>query len=117
MPKFLIAKNVKFSWFVRKVANNPLYLAFFFMPIPILGLLFEYYFDLAFARSGALLVCVAIFCVYINHFLSIEANSVKDQMHATHKVGSSYEEILQNLNPVIQGEAREKAATNLYMVQ
>jgi hypothetical protein len=106
--------QIKFSWFVRNVATKPLYLSLLFLPIPIIGLVAEYFFDMAFSRSGAVLVCVAIFCVYTNHFLSVEADNVKSAMQAAHKVGSTEQEILQRMNPAIQGEARIKGAENLY---
>ena len=69
---------------------------------------------MAFARSGSVLVCVAIFCVFINHFLSVEKDNVQSAMQAAHKVGSTQQEILQRMNPAIQGEARIKGAANLY---
>jgi|SaaInlV_200m_DNA_4_1039719.scaffolds.fasta_scaffold18874_1 hypothetical protein len=106
--------QIKFSWFVRNIATKPLYLFLFFIPIPLLGLGAEILFDMAFARSGAVLVCVAIFCVYTNHFLSVEADNVKSAMQAASKVGSTQQEIFQRMNPVIQGEARIKGAANLY---
>ena len=106
--------QIKFSWFVRNIAIKPLYLTLFFLPIPLIGLVAEYFFDMAFARSGAVLVCVAIFCVYTNHFLSVEADNVKSAMQAAYKLGSTQQEIFQRMNSVIQGEARIKGAANLY---
>ena len=106
--------NIKFPWFVKNIATNPIYLTMFFLPIPIIGLILEYYFDTAFGRSGAVLVCIAIFCVYLNHFLSVESENVKSALQAVHKVGSTHQEILQKMNPAIQGEARTNGAINLY---
>lgn len=105
--------QIKFSWFVRNVAPKPLYLSLFFLPIPLAGLAAEYFYEMAFARSGAVLVCVAIFCVYTNHFLSVETDNIKSTLEAAHKVGSTEKEIIQRMNPEIQGEARTKGAANL----
>jgi len=106
--------QIKCAWFVRNIATKPLYLSMFFLPIPLAGLVGEVFFDLAFSRSGSVLVCVAIFCVYVNHFLSVEAENVKSVMQVVRKVGSTQQEIFQRMNPEIQGDARIKGAANLY---
>jgi len=110
--------NLKFEWFVRNVASKPLWLTLFFLPIPFIGLVLEYLcIREAFSRSGSILVCVAIFCVYLNHFLSVEANNVQGALRAATDLGPTYEDKFRSINPEIQGDNRERAARSLQDIQ
>jgi|TARA_B110001469_G_C9620821_1_gene309392 hypothetical protein len=109
--------NIKFPWFVSNVASKPLYLALVIIPIPIIGLVLELYsFQSSFSRSGSLLVCVAIFSIYINHFLSIAESNTKGMLQSVIKLGRTPEEILRNMNPAITGDTRNITASNMYLL-
>lgn len=111
---FFSNSEIPFEWFIEHVSRRPVLLAVCFVPIPLIGLAAEIYSDEAFARSGSLLVCAAIFSVYLNHFLSVEAENVQNALRSILKIGSTEEEILKRMNPEIMGEARRKAAANLF---
>lgn len=109
--------RIKHNWFVRKIAPNPLFLALVILPIPIFGLLLEWYcFKNAFGRSGAIMVCVAIFCVYVNHFVDVESDNVKSAIQSVLKLGSTQQTILNNINPTIQGQMRANTAATMYQL-
>jgi len=109
--------NIKFSWIIHNIAAKPTWLAIIFFLIPISGFVLEQFnYKLAFSRSGSLLVCVAIFGVYLNHFLVKETANVQGPVTAAAKIGSTLEEIHKNLNPQITGKARETAANTLYQI-
>ena len=111
---FFSNSEIPFEWFVEHVSRRPVRLALCLVPIPLLGLAAELYFNGAFSRSGSVLVCAAIFCVYLNHFLSVEAENVQAALRSILKIGSTEEDILRRMNPEIKGEARRKGAANLY---
>ena len=110
--------NIKHPWFVNNIASKPLYLSLVIVPIPIGGLVLELFYSLheSFSRSGSVLVCMAIFSVYINHFLSVAESDAKSMLRAVVKTGSTPEEIERNMNPAITGDTRLAAAENLYRV-
>ena len=107
--------NKKLYWFVDNIASKPVSLSLFVIPIPIIGLLLEFYFfKTSFGRSGAVLVCVAVFCVFVNHFLSEELKHVQGVLQSVKIMGSTQEEISRNINPNIKGDLSQQLPVNLY---
>ena len=106
--KIISNAKVKFKF----LANSNYLFTIVFL-VPIIGLILEYFFDMAFARSGAVLVSIAIFCVYLNHFVSVEEKNTKSVIQAISKIGSKNEEFLKNMSPEIHGELRNTTALNL----
>ncbi len=106
---------LKLSKFIRKITISPIYLGLLIISIPLIGMAFQVYYDSTFSRSGALLVCVAIFTIYLNHFLSTEINNLGVSKKLIEAKGLTVEEILQNIDKNIQDqEKREQLANALF---
>jgi len=97
--------RISCEWFIRNVASKPVALTLLFVPIPLIGLVSEVCgVDNAFNKSGALLVCVAIFCVYLNHFLSKEIERQKSEIKAIKEIGLSREAKINTLKVAVPEE-------------
>ena len=99
----------------RVVAGNKYWLAIVIALIPIIGLILELISeDLPFQRSGAVLVCVAIYGVYLNHFVQKD-NDLKLRIHKQYLGFNSKEDYAKalmrsNADSVIPDEALEREA-------
>jgi len=73
--------HLKLKWFIRLVQLNPYLLIALATIIPVVGIIVNYiYLDsnsIAFPRSGALLVCLAVMSVYVNHYVGAEVSTHK----------------------------------------
>lgn len=71
--------NLKFEWFVNLVKDKPSTITKIAVFILAVGLILEVCIPNSdpFMRSGSLLVCLAIFSVYVNHFVVKEVDTHK----------------------------------------
>ncbi len=61
-------------WFIEKIFSKPIVVSLIYLAVPLFGVYLSLFEGCiyAFQRSGAVLVSLAIFCVFVNHFLSRE---------------------------------------------
>jgi len=66
-------------WYsLEKIFSRPKMVMALFLSVPLIGLALSILgFSTAFQRSGAVLVALAIFCVYVNHFLTREIDNAQ----------------------------------------
>ena len=71
--------NLEFEWFINRVKDKPSTITKIAVFILAVGLLLEVCIPNLdpFMRSGSLLVCLAIFSVYVNHFVVKEVDTHK----------------------------------------
>ena len=102
-------RDFKFTPLLKYFAGNVWFLLLVFLIIPISGLLLSLDGnELAFARSGALLVAFAVASVYFNHIIKEQTELAKLHMRASHGRGESFQEILESINPEITDEEMRK---------
>jgi hypothetical protein len=101
---------------IKYLVRNKLFLIIIFLIVPVSGLICSTYYEpSAFQRSGALLVCLAIISVYINHLLQRETNFAKAMVKEAEGKGESIEAIANNINPEItDNEIRKQCAEALF---
>jgi len=112
---FLGNAAIKLPWFTRNVAGKPIGIFILVATIPICGAIIDWFlYPTAFERSGAILVSVAIFCVYLNHFVANDIESWEGIRQGTWKLGRSVEEILPQINRTFSEQDRLQTAVDLF---
>ena len=102
--------------FLRYIAPSPIILSIISVFILVIGLWLDIYgIKESFPRSGSLLVCFSLYCVYINHFLSNAINKGNKTVKTILGVGKTENEFQKNINSEIKGEEIRKRTASSFI--
>ena len=76
--------NIKLEWLVQNIFGKPTVLLTLISLVVLSGLALSHIgYCLAFARSGAVLVSIAVLGVYLNHYVTLELNNLESISKST----------------------------------